>query len=220
MASVRFARWMISQGLIGDVLNIYIIYLKSSGFIENRPLEWRFQKELAGGGVLVDLGVHMIDLIGFLAGEISSVCAQTAIAVKSRRKLDSDEIAAVSTDDSCDALLSTKGGALASVSVSRCAVGHDNDIKVAIYGNKGMIRFDPMRQDVIEVCSGQLDFATNSVHSVKIPKSYFTEQMDAFARSVQGDVDPYLPTLHDGVICQRVVDALVEASENRRWVSI
>jgi predicted dehydrogenase len=217
-AAVRFAKWVIDQGYIGDILNINLRFLKSSAFIENRRLEWRFRKELAGSGVLSDLGSHVIDLIHLLCGNIKAVCAQKGIAISERRKLDSDELATVTTDDSCNALAALECGGLANMAVSRCAMGNENNVNVEVYGNGGMVRFDSAKSDEIELCSGKLDRVLNAAHPQSVPRSYYSEQMDCFAKAVKGRRDMYMPDISDGARYQRVIDAMLASSEGAGWV--
>ena len=40
--------------------------------------EWRSKKELAGGGILLDQGIHMLDLFLYLAGDFDSVKAEVS----------------------------------------------------------------------------------------------------------------------------------------------
>ena len=67
-------------------------------------------KDLSGHGVLIDLGVHLIDLGLFLTGGIQSVCAMAKIAVKQRKKLDGEEYGDVTVDDSCSFIAELKNG--------------------------------------------------------------------------------------------------------------
>lgn len=218
--AIRFAKWMIDEGYVGDIANVYIQFLKGSASDEGRGLEWRFRKELAGSGVLSDLGAHMIDLTRFLAGDIASLCSQKMIAVSERKTLDSEKAEQVTTDDSCNTIAALKSGGIANIALSRCAVGNVNSVKVAVYGKKGMVRFDSDRLDEVEVCYGKLDLMTNTVHAIKTPASFHAEQMDSFAKRINGDTDPYFPTLGDGVECQRLIDAMIGSSENGKWVSV
>lgn len=218
MAAVRYAKWIIENGLIGDILNLYFSYLKSSAFIAGRKLEWRFRRELAGAGVLTDLGSHMMDMAVFLGGEVKAITAQTNIAINQRKKEDSDEIAEVTTDDACDAMLKMKNGANATISVSRCAIPNKENIRFEIYGTKGMIGFNIDRKDELEVCSSTIDLETGSRHYVPVPSRFYTEQMDAFVKHVRGVQDQYMPLLEDGARVQKYIDAMIEASEQNKWI--
>ena len=45
-------------------------------------------------------------------------------------------------------------------------------------------------------------------------------QEQAFVNAVLGNRDPLFPTLSDGSQGQKVVDAILASSEERRWVEI
>ena len=89
--AVRYARHLLEQGLLGDVVSVSVEYLKDSAFWEGRRLDWRFDKTIAGTGVLVDLGVHLIDMARYLLGEFREVSADCGTVVKNRKRLDSEE---------------------------------------------------------------------------------------------------------------------------------
>ncbi len=71
------------NGLIGDVENCHATYICSGPFVHRAdghapaPVpEWWFNTQLTGGGVLVDLGCHIINLLRFLFGEVVDIKGQ------------------------------------------------------------------------------------------------------------------------------------------------
>jgi predicted dehydrogenase len=67
---VRLARQLLQKGLIGDVQNVQAE--------EGSPNDWPrspsfFDPVLSGGGTLMDVGIHSIDLIRWLVGEFEEV---------------------------------------------------------------------------------------------------------------------------------------------------
>jgi predicted dehydrogenase len=72
----------ISQGSLGDVEIALATYVGSGPFFHRAdgyapvPVpEWWFNKELTGGGVLIDIGSHLIDLLRWYFGEITDIKA-------------------------------------------------------------------------------------------------------------------------------------------------
>lgn len=59
--SVREALRIIQSGELGDIINIRGVYGKSK--IIPFSGGWRAQREYAGGGILLDQGIHMVDLM-------------------------------------------------------------------------------------------------------------------------------------------------------------
>ena len=70
--SVIDARTIIDQGSLGKIINLRGVYGKSKIVTFNQS-DWRTKREIAGGGVLLDQGIHMVDLMRLFAGEFEVV---------------------------------------------------------------------------------------------------------------------------------------------------
>ncbi len=70
--SVQDALALVRGGELGRVINLRGLYGKSR-LITFGQASWRTTRELAGGGVLLDQGIHMVDLIRLFAGEFDRV---------------------------------------------------------------------------------------------------------------------------------------------------
>jgi len=69
------AKEFLKQGIIGDLL-----FMRAHYGFGGRPgydKEWRHNKELGGGGELIDQGIHLIDLARWFLGDIVKVCGFT-----------------------------------------------------------------------------------------------------------------------------------------------
>jgi predicted dehydrogenase len=65
--SVRDALRIIRSGEMGRVLDLNGIYGKSQ--MVRFDQDWRTKREIAGGGILLDQGIHMVDMLRLFAGE-------------------------------------------------------------------------------------------------------------------------------------------------------
>lgn len=220
MPAVRYAKHLIETGKLGKIINVDVAYLKSSGFWAGRRLDWRFVKEYAGCGVIGDLGVHLIDMTRFLVGDFQSVYASTEIVVKKRQKLDSDEYADVETEDVATFLAKLEGNVKANFLISRCAIGNSNTIKYEIYGTEGVLRFNLNDPNELTLCIGEVDRETDSLHTVKVPKAYYCGQEDTFIRAALGQQAENFPSVREGAMCQKVVDALLESARTDTVVKV
>lgn len=70
--SVQEAMFLIKSGQLGGIINMRGVYGKSQLVTFNQP-DWRTKREIAGGGVLLDQGIHMVDLMRYFAGEFTEV---------------------------------------------------------------------------------------------------------------------------------------------------
>ncbi|MDE2113107.1 MAG: Gfo/Idh/MocA family oxidoreductase [Alphaproteobacteria bacterium] len=70
--SVLDALRIVQSEELGKVINIRGVYGKSQ-FISFGNTDWRVHRELAGGGILLDQGIHMVDLMRLFGGEYNEV---------------------------------------------------------------------------------------------------------------------------------------------------
>ncbi len=222
MPAVRYAVHLMKQGLLGDIVGLNVTYAKCSAFWEGRPLEWRFVKDSAGSGVAGDLGVHLVDFAQLLAGEISELCAMTEIVVKERPTLDGSAIAPVETDDNCFFLARFASGAMGTFHVTRAAIGHPNTIRYDVYGTKGSITVELTKTvpDTVFLTSGEGDPKILRPVELKVPEEFYLSQAQGFIDAVNGKRDVIFPTLELGAQGQKVIDAILESAEGKKWVSI
>jgi predicted dehydrogenase len=64
MAAVRQCKGLIEQGCVGD---LRVVQLHEETPFQ--PGHWRSRRDLNGGGVFIDSGIHKVDLLRYLAGE-------------------------------------------------------------------------------------------------------------------------------------------------------
>ena len=82
--AITRARQMIADGALGEIYNFRAEYFHTGYQDPQRPLGWRMKQELSGGGALVDMGSHLIDLVRHLLGELHSVRAVMKTYIKQR----------------------------------------------------------------------------------------------------------------------------------------
>jgi predicted dehydrogenase len=70
--SVKDAFELIKSGELGKIINMRGVYGKSRMVAFNQT-DWRTSRAIAGGGILLDQGIHMVDLMRFFGGEFDEV---------------------------------------------------------------------------------------------------------------------------------------------------
>jgi predicted dehydrogenase len=130
--------WL-DEGLIGRT-----VLLRASIAFGHEPLEgWRAQHELAGAAALYNLGVHAIDTLLAVAGEL--VAEVTALAAPPEATLDRTDVL----------LLRFARGALATIVASQELV--DDEVSIELVGTGGRIRWDgwmsPYREGALVLTS-------------------------------------------------------------------
>jgi predicted dehydrogenase len=70
--SARDALRIIRRKELGNVINLRGVYGKSA-IITFKDNDWRSKRALAGGGILLDQGIHMVDMMRLFAGDFVDV---------------------------------------------------------------------------------------------------------------------------------------------------
>ncbi len=70
--SVKEALRIVHSSELGNIINMRGVYGKSKLITFDQP-DWRTNRKIAGGGVLLDQGIHMVDLMRLFAGEFTEV---------------------------------------------------------------------------------------------------------------------------------------------------
>ena len=70
--SVQEALRILRSGELGHVINMRGVYGKAKLITFNQPA-WRTNRAIAGGGVLLDQGIHIVDLMALFGGDFSEV---------------------------------------------------------------------------------------------------------------------------------------------------
>jgi len=147
-AVMRIRKWL-QEGIIGGVLQCKIAYRRSGYLNPERPITWRLQSGMSGGGATSDLGVHVLDLIRHWFGELKDVQGKTQIYVKQRPD-ENGVPTAMNVDDWAMMQFVTEGGVSGIAEVSRIAYGSDA-YDIQIVGTRGSITCDLERQTMPEV---------------------------------------------------------------------
>lgn len=121
-------RRAVGAGELGQVFSVDTVFHNAYG--PDKP--WCFDPRLSGGGALMDLGVHLIDLSLWLLGD-PGVKAVHGGAWKGGQPLEAGEV-----DDFASARIELEGGASVSLAVSWNAhAGQDCRIRLSAFGTGG-----------------------------------------------------------------------------------
>lgn len=155
--AVVLAKKFIQEGKIGQIISYRGTYL--SGGDTTTPMGWRQRKDIAGYGVLGDVGTHSLDLARYLCGEVNEVHGVLKTVTPKRPLIPgSSELHDVENDDEASFSMKFANGAYGAIFASNNCWGRNNYISFELYGTLGAITFRYDRRDELEVCFSD-DFA-------------------------------------------------------------
>jgi myo-inositol 2-dehydrogenase / D-chiro-inositol 1-dehydrogenase len=212
---VQRARSAIGGGAVGTPVGVRTVFTTPARAIP----AWKQQRE-SGGGALLDLAVHHVDLIRFLLGtEVAHVSA--------------DVLSTRSEHDTVTLQMRLANGCLAQV---MCSLGTIDDDRIEIHGSTGRLTIDRYRSLRVEVtpatASGMLGVAATrfagemralpyALQKLRSPMHdpSFPAAIAAFVHAVASRT-PAAPSFDDGLRALAVVEAAEESARSGRVIRL
>jgi len=240
--AIMRAKELAKEKFLGKTFHFRAIYLHSGYLDPQRPISWRLDKKRAGGGALIDMGPHLIDLIRYLLGEVKGVNTISETFIKKRPLPGKpNKKVKVEVDDISLLQIKMESGAVGTVEVSRLATGSNDELRIEIHGSKGAICFNLMdpnwlwvydTQDPEEPIGGFRGFKKiETVQRYPEPASlpgpkfsigwmryHIASQFDFIKRVAEGKEG--IPSFYDGYKAQEVIEAAQVSATEKRWVSL
>ena len=94
--SVIEAKALIDSGIIGELVCARGLYGKAGN--RNFTKDWRNNKNLSGGGILIDQGIHMVDLLCYFIGDFTTVMSSVDQLVWKDMETEDSAIALLKND--------------------------------------------------------------------------------------------------------------------------
>jgi predicted dehydrogenase len=229
--TVRQAREMVRQGVLGDIRKVLVEYIQD-WLMEpqeqqgNKQAEWRTDPARSGlAGCVGDIGTHGENLLEFITGlKIKSLCADLTAFVPGR-----------ALDDDANILLRLENGGKGILTCSQIAAGEENGLTIRIYGTKAGLEWRQMEPNSLILKqpgqpsqilrTGQPYMSEESRALTRIPAGHPEGFLEAFANIYQlaiADIrrakagQPLqggYPTVYDGLRGLQFITKVVESSK-------
>jgi predicted dehydrogenase len=232
------AKELIQQDFVGRVFHFRGAYLHAGYIDPKRPREWRLVKDVIGGGVLVDLGPHLLDIMMYLVGDVEKVCAvQRTYFTERPLPEDPTKMGKVEVEDAIILMLQLHNGGIGTTEFSRVATGAEDEMRVEIHGQNGALGFNLMRPNELlafNAKDGKLDQGFKHISTVQkypppavMPAPKFTmgwirshvAAQYHFLDCIANDKEPS-PTFHDALKVHQLIEAAYRSAETGQWVTV
>lgn len=238
--SLMRAKQLVDEGRLGRIYQFRLAYLHSSNVSPTVPFKW---KHSASGGVVRDLGSHLLDLADHFAGPFDSLIAETQLAVPKRPvAVGSSEMVDIPVEDAVTILAKTKDGAHGVLEATKLATGNEDELTLEIYGEKGAIRFglmDPHYLDFFDgsasdkplggesgwrriPCGARFELPDTDFPSPKSTIGWTRAHAACLSHFLQAVVENRFvsPDLMQGVKIDRLIDAVFRSASSRSWIDV
>lgn len=211
MAHVRKAKELISGGALGSLYFLRCRY--GHGGRPGYENDWCTSRELSGGGVLLEQGIHVVDLVRYLLGEPTEVIAEVQ-----RFFWNFPDV-----EDNCFILLRTKDSQTAQLHVSWTQ--WINVFSVEIFGKDGYLflsgrdrHYGPQRL-VWGKRQSNHSRPAEEVFDFLPPDDSWAREWDEFVSAVQERRVP-MGSADDGLRALKIIEAAYESSRIHNWVEL
>ncbi len=224
---VRRLRQLVRQGEIGVPHYIRLQYDTWHGLEADFQIGFRDKVELAGGGVLFDVGSHLVDLAAYLVGPIERVAGLTVRVPRRARDSRSGETLQVETDDMATALLTFESGVQGQMTVSRVSPSVGQKSWVEVIGERGALRALLSRGSVDVLQRSQPGQQT--WEEVALPEAARDGKphclglmMRSFVEACcRGQLDREVDaSFRDGLLAQEAITAVERSGRSGEWVGL
>jgi predicted dehydrogenase len=231
---IRLAREIATSGEIGEVVAFRGIHAED--YMMDPEAPYSFRNEPEGGGVLLDLGSHIVSLAHHLVGPIEEVSALLETVHKSRPSPEGPK--PVTTDDHAFFLARFGSGALGSLTASWVTPGRKMQLDFELVGTRGSLVFTQERLNELQLYTtgpkkGREGFKTITAGPDTPPYGAFCPapghqlgfnelkmiEVGALVRAIAGEetVGPDFAAAYE---IHRVIDAVIRSGKEKAWVPL
>lgn len=218
-------RDFIDVGYFGELYYAKAAYLRRNGC----PGGWFGDKARSGGGPLIDLGVHVIDLVRYLFGNPRPVSVYGAafrkLADRNHIKGPAGYVSAGRTgreisdvEDFASAMIRFDNGAVLSVETSFSLNLRQDENHIQLFGTKGGVRLDPQLEIFTEVNDYPANITLNLPTELNF-SGLFENEIGHFIDCVRDGIPCQAPA-EDGLMLMKILDAVYRSAAAGHEVTI
>lgn len=200
------------EGQLGNIYYAKANYLRRAGF----PGGWFGSKELAGGGPLIDLGVHLIDLVRYLTNKPKAVRvtavtydqlgSRSNIVDKGGYKSVDPRNTIYDVEDLAVALITFDNGMTLNLETSFSLNLKEDRQKVELFGNRGGAKLDSTLEVYTELNNRLVDILPVGQKQLSFDE-LFQKEIAHFIEAINKGKD-VLETAKDGIEVMKIIDAI------------
>lgn len=211
---VEMTKRAIAEGLLGKMVcaDVYMKFNRTQEYYNSGG--WRGTKAIDGGGALMNQGIHGVDLLLYLAGDVKSVYAVSKTLARS-----------IEVEDTLSAVLEFKSGATGVIQATT-SVYPGYPRRLEINGDKGtivleegnVVRWDidnPAKQDIVLQPTMFSSAATPTAINVDNHRKQFADVIRALRTGTKPLID-----IREGRRPVDLILAIYKSAEERRVIEL
>jgi predicted dehydrogenase len=201
-------RQFIENGELGQVFYAKCGWLRRQDSWTERP--WLFQKKYSGGGVLMDLGIQILDMTLWLFGNKK---------VKSVKAATYKQVAKQEVEDAAISFIHLEDNSTFTLEVSWTFMSPQDTLYLQIFGTQGGAILNPLR--VVKEMHGNLVNMTPQLDDTPTYryKLSYKDELGHFIKCLRDDT-PMLSSGEESLQRMRVIEAMYESAQLGKEVKL
>ncbi len=206
---------IIEEGKIGDIVSMRG---QLTCWYPDIPGNWRQNKALSGGGALMDMGIHCIDLLQYISG----------LQAKEVTGFAGTQTFQYNADDSSAIVMKMDNGAFAFVDANFNIPDAAARCRLEFYGTKGSILAEGTVSQVeggnvdVLISDDSLGYDASQDRNEPVPMkldvtfgNMYTKEVESFSNAILNDTAPAI-TAEEAIALQKIVESAYSASDDKQ----
>ena len=235
--ALRQVREWVADGTLGEIFHIHGFEQNSQFLDPDFPLRQVAPDAPRGRLIpssIIGYGSHLVDLMRWIGGEFNAVAATMRNFVPERLVRGMDGRQRIPVEDGAVAIVEYASGAQGLLQSSYIAVGNYPGVEIRVYGSKGaavarLITEFGVAETLHFATPDAVEFRKIAVAPDRFPRGttvntpwrelYYQNLIGHFVAEILDRTPPEC-TFFDGAKSQEIVDSIIKAHFERRWVEI
>ncbi|WP_036747010.1 Gfo/Idh/MocA family protein [Paenibacillus sp. UNC451MF] len=211
----QYVKQLLEQKTLGRIRHLAAHYLQEENApMFNKEYTWRFSKEVAGSGILADIGSHMIDSARFFVGEFTQVAGMLSTFIDTRIDLRTGEPVKVDVDDFAGFQGVLDDGVMATFYTHKNAIGAGNQFQVTLFGDLGTVRVSVENPNEVHLTLREGDERELTEKVIYLDGKPMRLMLQDFVDSLTDSKSSIFPSFMDGYRNQQVLQAILDSAED------
>jgi predicted dehydrogenase len=196
---------LVNSGELGDIFYIRCGLLRR----KSSEQKWFLNKKLSGGGVIIDLGILILDLALWIMNDVNLKSVSVQTYYQNTKDI----------EDSAVGMIRFQNNQVISFEISWALHSEADTLKLTAYGTKGTAHLNPLRA-YKQIGSNRLDYTINTTSNpVNLFKKSYENELKHFIGAVR-DNNPVISSSEDAVELMRLLEAIYKSAEIKKEVGI